>query len=365
MQPITTAFQHFYNYLISIAGIIALAALIVGGILYLTSAGKPEQIDRAKKQILGAFLGIIILFSSYLILRTINPELVKLNLPQLQQVVFSPLQVKPPETKVPELLGRVQEIAKQLKEKVIPGIKNSIQNIKNLTDKCDCENTHSLCYCAGGSSDSPCQARYCYAGPGFQPCPDETEIKENQKNIIAWKDEILYYKNRALAETDDLKDETTKVLDEKIRYYTEVKATETDARAIKDFEDRIIKLEKEKSLKETLGAKLKELADLIGKISDPASELGQLPDKCLSNVEHLDDKGNPDICKPGCKSGAKCHDYKEGCQPDKCSGGNPCPTSDIQDNLKNIQNLNPQITSVCDEILDIIKEIINLKTITI
>ncbi len=358
MQPITIAFQHLYNYLISIAGIIALVSLIVGGILYLTSTGKPEQTAKAKKQILAAFLGIIILFSSYLILRTINPELIKSNLPMLQQIVFHPLQITP-QTQVPELLERVQEIANQLKEEVIPGIENSSQKIKDLTDKCDCENTQSLCYCTGGGSGSSCQARYCYAGPGFQPCPDESEIKENQKNIIAWKDEIIYYKNRAIAEAKDLEDEITKILDEKIRFYTEVKKNETDEKAIKDFEDRIDKLETEKSLKKDLGIKLKELADLIENISNPTSELGQLPGECLTNV------GDTNICKPACKKEKACHDYKEGCQPDKCSGGNPCPTSDIQDNLTDIQNLNPQITSLCDEILDIIKEIINLKTITI
>ncbi|GAH97356.1 unnamed protein product, partial [marine sediment metagenome] len=32
------------------------------------------------------------------------------------------------------------------------------------------------------------------------------EIKENQKRIIAWKDEILYYKSRALSEIEDLRD---------------------------------------------------------------------------------------------------------------------------------------------------------------
>jgi hypothetical protein len=68
-----------YNFALMIIGIICFGALLYGGLRYLTSVGKPAAISDAKDQIFSALLGLIILFSSYLILKTINPELVILS----------------------------------------------------------------------------------------------------------------------------------------------------------------------------------------------------------------------------------------------------------------------------------------------
>lgn len=80
----------FVKYIVSLAmwaaGIIALLALIYGGILYLMSSGKPEQMVNAKSQILGAFLGVLIIFSIYFILQTINPDLKNLTVPELDRI---------------------------------------------------------------------------------------------------------------------------------------------------------------------------------------------------------------------------------------------------------------------------------------
>ena len=48
----------------------------MAGFKWLTSAGNPGKIGTAKKTILFSFAGIIILLSSYIILRTIDPQLV-------------------------------------------------------------------------------------------------------------------------------------------------------------------------------------------------------------------------------------------------------------------------------------------------
>lgn len=70
-----------YNFALMIIGIICFGALLYGGFRYLTSAGKPAAMADAKDQIFSALLGLIILFSSYLILTTINPELAILSEP--------------------------------------------------------------------------------------------------------------------------------------------------------------------------------------------------------------------------------------------------------------------------------------------
>ena len=364
MANLTDAFQSLYTYIISIAGVIALAGLIIGGILYLTSAGEPEKLNKARKQILAASFGIIILLSSYLILRTINPELVSFEMPTLENIVFDPLNIPPSETKVPKLLGEVEEIAEQLKKYVIPGIELSSQKIKDLTGNCDCNNAQSLCFCDGGKEDNSCQPRGCYAGPGFQPCPDQSEIKENQKRVIAWKDEILYYRNRALSEQEDLLDEIKKVLDEKIVYYQKNIIIEEDDKIKQHLTEQKEEITIEKNLKKDLAAKLQELADLIKQIEPFMSEIGELPDKCLydEGVYGLNNK-----CQASCKQGKEygCHDTKQGCQPEECKGGNPCPVGEINDQLLSIQGLQPQIINKSDEILNIIDEIIKHKTITI
>jgi len=63
---------------VKIAGIIVFGVLIYGGIRYLTSVGSPSAIADAKDQIFSAFLGLIILLFSYLILNTLNPQLITL-----------------------------------------------------------------------------------------------------------------------------------------------------------------------------------------------------------------------------------------------------------------------------------------------
>ena len=68
-----------YNFALMIVGIVVFGALIYGGFRYLTSVGNPAAIADAKDQIFSAILGLIILFSAWLILNTINPELVILG----------------------------------------------------------------------------------------------------------------------------------------------------------------------------------------------------------------------------------------------------------------------------------------------
>jgi len=68
--------KYIFNFAIGIVGLLALGALIYGGMRYLTSAGNPAVLEDARSQIFAGVLGLIILLSSYLILTTINPQLV-------------------------------------------------------------------------------------------------------------------------------------------------------------------------------------------------------------------------------------------------------------------------------------------------
>lgn len=70
---------YVYHLLIAISGFVALGVIIYGGIIWLTSGGSPAKVAEARERILTGFVGLIILFGSYLILYTINPRLTILS----------------------------------------------------------------------------------------------------------------------------------------------------------------------------------------------------------------------------------------------------------------------------------------------
>ena len=72
--------KYIFNFAVAIAGLIAFGALIYGGFRYITSAGAPIAQTEAKDQIFAGVIGLVILLSSYLILTTVNPQLVMLKL---------------------------------------------------------------------------------------------------------------------------------------------------------------------------------------------------------------------------------------------------------------------------------------------
>jgi hypothetical protein len=68
-----------FKILFSLGGLLAVGELVAGGIMYMTSE-TPVTLGSAKSRIWAAFYGLLILAGSYLILNTINPDLLKLNL---------------------------------------------------------------------------------------------------------------------------------------------------------------------------------------------------------------------------------------------------------------------------------------------
>ncbi len=66
-----------YQYGIGLAAILAAVMILVGGFIWLTSFGSPDKISKAKEFIVGALTGLVLALFSYLILYTLNPNLVK------------------------------------------------------------------------------------------------------------------------------------------------------------------------------------------------------------------------------------------------------------------------------------------------
>lgn len=73
----------FYNFALIISGILAFGAVVYGGIKYATSAGNASSQSEGRAWIWSALLGLLLLGAAYIILKTINPNLVNLQNPNL------------------------------------------------------------------------------------------------------------------------------------------------------------------------------------------------------------------------------------------------------------------------------------------
>src|SRR4030042_1643380 len=89
LKPETTLFglsayvKYIFNLSIIIAGLVAFGTFVAGGIRYITSAGIPAFKKDASEQMFAAFVGLLVLLCSYMILTTINPGLTLLAAPEI------------------------------------------------------------------------------------------------------------------------------------------------------------------------------------------------------------------------------------------------------------------------------------------
>jgi len=76
-----------FTFGLTAAGILAVGVIVWGGFVYMTAAGNQGRISEAKDYIAGALLGLVLLLASFLILKTIDPQLVNLeiNIPEIEK----------------------------------------------------------------------------------------------------------------------------------------------------------------------------------------------------------------------------------------------------------------------------------------
>ena len=65
-----------YNYAIGIIGIFAVVGIAIGGVIWIMSAGNPSLVNAGKDWVVSSVLGLLLALGSYLILNSINPDLV-------------------------------------------------------------------------------------------------------------------------------------------------------------------------------------------------------------------------------------------------------------------------------------------------
>jgi hypothetical protein len=79
-----------YTWGLSVVGILAVVMMMIGGLIWTTAGGSATHIATAKQYIGGAISGLVLLLVSYLLLETINPELVNLKPLIVQQTTEVP-----------------------------------------------------------------------------------------------------------------------------------------------------------------------------------------------------------------------------------------------------------------------------------
>ncbi len=155
-------FRYVYYTILAISGLLALGALFYAGFRYLTSVGSPAALQDAKDQIFAALFGMLILFGSWLVLYTINPQLVALQQPILRPsptTLAAGIWLCKEETnsafqtawqRMEEFRAQEEELKRaaneQEKERITNRLKELIEIIKEQM-----EEINKKCYLAGGS----------------------------------------------------------------------------------------------------------------------------------------------------------------------------------------------------------------------
>jgi len=114
-----------YAYALSMAGVLAVIMIVYGGIKYVASGGNESAKSDALDIIKNAIFGIVLLFGGYIILYTINPNLVNIknptvpNAPSLSTLGSPPTSTGAPPTSTPPtnpggLSSTTQALAQQV-----------------------------------------------------------------------------------------------------------------------------------------------------------------------------------------------------------------------------------------------------------
>lgn len=80
-QDVQTYIVRLYQFAVGISGIVAVGMIVYGAIIIIVKSENVVAKSEGKQIIQDALWGVLLLFASFLLLRTINPELVKLKEP--------------------------------------------------------------------------------------------------------------------------------------------------------------------------------------------------------------------------------------------------------------------------------------------
>jgi hypothetical protein len=135
---------------ITVAAILAVLMIVLGGFKYMMSESVGKK-SEGKDQIQGAILGLIILAASFLILNTINPEILKFNL-TIQGVNVPPASDQPSASTISEQTPLQQQTRESTG--VQTGETYSVPNPNSSTGKAELSRLTELCKTTTGNSSA-------------------------------------------------------------------------------------------------------------------------------------------------------------------------------------------------------------------
>jgi len=230
-EEIGVGLDVYVSYIISfvfiISGFLLFGIVVWSGILFLTSSGEPAKIFEARKKLMSAFTGTILLLSVFLVINYINPEIINIKNISLREPSISekgtPKNIPPEEEKseISEEISPTQSIQKGLwEEKRTAELKSDITNFENflksefevnltfnrisdlnkylkyLSEECQCSNLKAYCTKPWDWSLP--------VGCLGDPCEKETreKIKKSfdanegkMKDLLSWQKTILEKKS--------------------------------------------------------------------------------------------------------------------------------------------------------------------------
>jgi hypothetical protein len=89
--------SYIFNSILQIAGVLAVLAIVFGGVYHLVSLGRGKITDEGKEWVKSGVFGLVLLMSSYLILYTINPNLISIRQGSLLPISLPTINISTPE----------------------------------------------------------------------------------------------------------------------------------------------------------------------------------------------------------------------------------------------------------------------------
>ncbi|MFA6215816.1 MAG: pilin [Patescibacteria group bacterium] len=80
-----------YNYGVGFAAALAIVMIMVGGLVWLMSAGSPDKVGKAKEFITSALSGLFLALFAIMVLTAINPKLTNLEAIRIKQIAVAKL----------------------------------------------------------------------------------------------------------------------------------------------------------------------------------------------------------------------------------------------------------------------------------
>lgn len=84
--PIAELMKSLLNYGVQVIGLLAMVVIMVGGLIWATAGGNSNKTGEAKQWIFSGLGGLMLILFSYVLLRTINIKLVNFNIPTIETI---------------------------------------------------------------------------------------------------------------------------------------------------------------------------------------------------------------------------------------------------------------------------------------